>query len=440
MSFRYNAFLLKINILGNSVTSLQSVNGYWYLLIITLGLLIYLVIEAIRHHYYLKKIPIRIHVNGTRGKSSVTSLIAAGLRGGGISTFAKTTGTLPRMIFPDGSEKPIFRIGHTNILEQLKVIRTAVKNQADALVIECMAVHPLLQSLAELKLVKSTHGVLTNARPDHLDVMGPTEEDVALALAGTMPVKGHYFTTENKYINIFKMAAKDRKSVIYHIDPIQVAEITESEIKGFSYAEYKENLALALAVCKDLGVNHDKALKGMWEATPDPGAMSISSIEYKNHFITFANGFAANDPFSTWQLWHNIVMEYGQDKEVVALVNCRNDRRQRSQQIGEAFVGWRQPHRGLVIGSSVQIFLKTLVKKGGDLKIWTEGENWNVQEILDFVISENQNRSHLVIGIANIAGVGLELVDFFNHEAQEKHDRPPNIIDRYRASNRVDIS
>ena len=58
--------------------------------------------ETRRHTRTLRQIPIRIHVNGTRGKSSVTRLIAGGLRAGGIRTVAKTTGTMARLIFPDG--------------------------------------------------------------------------------------------------------------------------------------------------------------------------------------------------------------------------------------------------------------------------------------------------------------------------------------------------
>ena len=42
--------------------------------------------EAAAHRRRLKQIPIRIHVNGTRGKSSVARLIAAGMRSGGIRT------------------------------------------------------------------------------------------------------------------------------------------------------------------------------------------------------------------------------------------------------------------------------------------------------------------------------------------------------------------
>ena len=36
-----------------------------------------------------------VHVNGTRGKSTVCRLIDAGLRAGGVRVFCKTTGTDP---------------------------------------------------------------------------------------------------------------------------------------------------------------------------------------------------------------------------------------------------------------------------------------------------------------------------------------------------------
>src|SRR5687767_2252726 len=107
--------------------------------IFTAILIIYLIAEYLIHSVRLKSIPIRIHVNGTRGKSSVTRLIAGALRERGIKTLAKTTGTLPRMIMADGKEYPIYRPGGANIIEQLRIIDWAVYNNAEALVIECMA-------------------------------------------------------------------------------------------------------------------------------------------------------------------------------------------------------------------------------------------------------------------------------------------------------------
>src|SRR5512143_640452 len=162
------------------------------------GLAAYGVWETRRHQRHVERIPVRVHVNGTRGKSSVTRLIAAGLREGGVRTFAKTTGTMARMILPDGREMDVYRVGRPNIIEQTRIVRRAVEFGAQALVIECMAVLPELQPVAELRLVQSTVGVITNARADHLDVMGPGVDDVALALAETSPRNGHLFTAQRE--------------------------------------------------------------------------------------------------------------------------------------------------------------------------------------------------------------------------------------------------
>src|SRR2546426_6775143 len=95
--------------------------------VLAVGLVGYGVWETRRHQRTLARIPVRVHVNGTRGKSSVTRLIAAGLRASGSRVFAKTTGTLARMILPDGSERDVYRVGRPNIIEQTRIVRRAVE-------------------------------------------------------------------------------------------------------------------------------------------------------------------------------------------------------------------------------------------------------------------------------------------------------------------------
>src|SRR6188768_109659 len=170
--------------------------GSQLLCVLFVALIVWGTFENYRHRQNLKRIRIRIHVNGTRGKSSVTRLIAAALREAGLVTCAKTTGTLARMILPNGREVPIFRPAGANVIEQKRIVAAAVAHGADVLVIECMALQPELQALSEFKLLRATHGVITNARPDHLDVMGPTGADVARALCGMIPPKGRLFTAE----------------------------------------------------------------------------------------------------------------------------------------------------------------------------------------------------------------------------------------------------
>jgi len=130
--------------------------GFWISLGLSALVLVGLHVEWRLHRSALRRIPIRIHVNGTRGKSSVTRLIAAMLRAHGIPTVAKTTGTTSRLILPDGSECPIPRDGPPNIKELITTMRRAAALGARAVVFECMAVSPDLQGVAERRIVRPT--------------------------------------------------------------------------------------------------------------------------------------------------------------------------------------------------------------------------------------------------------------------------------------------
>ena len=174
----------------------------YILMLILVALCCYGIWEYHGHQVRLKRIPMRIHVNGSRGKSSVTRLIAAGLRAGGKRVVGKTTGTLPRIIDPDGREISIKRNQPANIIEQTKILRYIDKMfKPEVLVIECMAVLPEYQWFCENKIVKSQIGVITNCRLDHTNEMGKFREQIAHSLANTIPVNGSLFTSETPASN-----------------------------------------------------------------------------------------------------------------------------------------------------------------------------------------------------------------------------------------------
>lgn len=369
-------------------------------------------LESYFHGRSLHRIPIRIHVNGTRGKSSVTRLIAAGLRAAGLASCAKTTGTLPRMIFPDGSEYPVFRPSRANVIEQLRIVKAAAVARADALVVECMALEPRLQSLCELKLVRATHGVITNARADHLDVMGPTVRDVAKALAGTVPVEGKLFTTEQTQLAVFRQAAHDRNCTLVAIGDEEVTQVTWDHMSGFRHIEHPENVALALRVCADLGVDRDVALRGMWQAQPDPGVMSLYHVDDSAGHITFINGFAANDPDSTGQNWNMVVDRFPGVGKRIALFNCRADRPDRSVQLAEACVRWKPADHYILIGSATQVFARRATAVGLDCRRMTCAERFSTSQLID-TLRMRAGRSAMVMGMGNISGPGFDVVDYF---------------------------
>lgn len=385
---------------------------------ILIGIVILLVVlglfETLRHRRTLNQVPVRIHVNGTRGKSSVTRLIAAGLRAGGIVTCAKTTGTLPRFILPDGRELPVFRPSRPNVIEQIRIVAAAAAARAEVLVLECMALQPNLQWLSENRLVRATHGVITNARADHLDVMGPDEENVAQALAGMMPHKGRFYTADARHWESFAQAARDRDSESVLIDDGEIATVIDAEMARFTYHEHAVNVALALRVCADLGVERHVALRGMWGARPDAGAMTEHVIDFFGRTLVFVNGFAANDPESTNQIWSMAIDRYPDVDTRIALVNCRADRADRSHQLGRGCRDWIPPSRIVLMGTGTYLFARAAAKAGVNPDQLIFAEDTRIDEIFETVVALCGRRA-LIMGMGNIGGQGLEVVRYFRN-------------------------
>lgn len=382
------------------------------LLIVGLG-----VVEYRVHARKLASIPIRIHVNGTRGKSSVVRLIAAALRAHGLRVYAKTTGSLARLITADGTEFPVYRPGTTNVIEQLRILAIAAREGADAVVMECMALQPALQSLCELEMVRSTHGVICNAWPDHLDVMGPTERDVALALLGTCPVGGTLFTAERDHLPLFESVCAERGSELVAVGIESATEIRDEEMARFSYLEHRENVALALAVARSLGVPRQVALDGMLRASPDAGALREFELDFFGRQVAFVNGFAANDPIATERIWNLTLARHPEARTRIMVINCRLDRPDRSRQLGEALPHWPLADRYFLVGSGTYTLARTAVASGLNSTLLTPLEGERPAIIFEDILGAC-GRTAVVMGAGNIADVGFELLRYFRNRAR----------------------
>ncbi|MGE5176342.1 MAG: poly-gamma-glutamate synthase PgsB [Hyphomicrobiales bacterium] len=380
--------------------------------LLIVGLTAYGVAESRRHASNLARIPVRVHVNGTRGKSSVTRLIAAGLRSGRRRVFAKTTGTMARMIFPDGSEVEVFRVGRANVIEQTRIVRRAVEERAEVLVIECMAVAPELQPLTEERLVRSTLGVITNVRADHLDVMGPTVEDAARVLAQTLPRGGVAFTAERALSSILEAEARRRGCALTIAD---ADSVRPDEIERFSYIEHAENVALALAVCAQLGVPRAPALEAMIAAPPDPGALRRHLVRVGSKEITFVNAFAANDPDSTRLIWERLGLDRAEPGvRRIVLANCRADRLQRSEQIATLVASGLNADHVVLSGEGTAAVAFRAVREGLDPSHLTDLGGRSAEQVFERVVALVERRG-IVVGIGNIVGLGEEIVLHFEN-------------------------
>ncbi|MDQ0555136.1 poly-gamma-glutamate synthase PgsB/CapB [Paeniclostridium ghonii] len=365
--------------------------------------------EQIKQKKNVAKIPIRVNVNGIRGKSTVTRMITAVITEAGYKTIGKTTGTAARMIYWFDEEEEIIKRKPqgANISEQLRVIDKAAKLDAEALVCECMAVNPEYQEVFQCKMLQATIGVIVNVLEDHMDVMGPTLDQVAQAFTTTIPYNGYLVTVDGMYTEYFKRIAKERNTKVIVADN---SKISEDFLSKFDYMVFPENVSLALAVGEALGIDKEICLRGMLNAHPDPGAMRITSIGGDSLNSYFVNGFAANDPQSTLKIWERVLeMEYDSQNPIVVM-NCRPDRVDRTKQFADDVLPHMQIGTLISIGGITEP-ITTAFNNGklSNVSTYLDLENASTSEIMEKIYPLLQDT--LVYGIGNIHGSGEPFIE-----------------------------
>lgn len=394
---------------------------YCVLVVSCTALLIAGVVEQRRHNANLAQIPVRVLVNGIRGKSSITRLCAGALRGGDLLTVAKTTGTAARFIHPDATEEPVYRkFGIANVVEQIGIVRRAAAYRPHALVIECMAVMPALQEINQSKLIQSSIGVLCNVREDHLAEMGPTLDDVARSLSRSMPVGGVCVTAEQDRFAILAEEAAARDCELVYADP---ESVTDEELRGFSWFTFKENVAIALKVAELLGVDRETALRGMYDAPPDPGVLSVERYRTpEGKRLRFANVFAANDPASTLMNVNQLLDLGAVHRPLHVLINCRPDRVERNGQMGE-IVPELAPDQVFVIGHPAKSAIDAIPAQWRDRAVDLGGDRRDPDALLTEILGRLGPDSSLV-AIGNIHGQGELLLERLAELAPDEDPAP----------------
>lgn len=247
-----------------------------------LALLLAGVIENRLHQRALAKIPLRILVNGTRGKTTVTRMAASALNAAGLRTYAKTTGSEARRILPDGSETEYRKRRIVTMMEQLPFVRLAARGKADAIVVECMALRVENQRLMAEKLIRPHYVLMTNAYVDHIEEIGKTEEE-------TVRVLSQSFTDEAVVI------AHDRRFGEYAGRLIVPScQVDASAFQDCPYPVHAENVQLVLALAQELNIPQETVLRAIRNVKPDIGMYKELRLKH----LCVRNAFAANDPTS----------------------------------------------------------------------------------------------------------------------------------------------
>lgn len=337
-----------------------------------------------------------IHVNGTRGKSTVVRLIDAGLRAGGMRVVSKVTGTVPTVLTIDGDACPIRRRGRPNIREQVRTLLYAYREKADVLVVECMALDKKLQFVSQHRMLEADIGVITNVRADHLDVMGPSLVDVCRALSHTIPERGILFTAETGFYAELKKTADSLMTEIRHIKDVP----EEKDYESVSLDIYPANVELAVAVCAHLGVPRAVALHGMKNYKRDPFAAALYRLPSGTLFI---NALSANDPESSRVIWQRVKEAHCNDNpHLVVIINSRRDRPERTFEM-MSLAASLKPSSVWLLGATVNLMLKkhqipyTVYKDVRELPLETLGEH------------------SIVLAIGNVAVHGNLLIEHIQH-------------------------
>lgn len=364
--------------------------------------------EQIKHQKNIDSIPVRININGIRGKSTVTRLITGIVTEAGYKTVGKTTGTSARMIYWfTEEEKPIVRRPEgPNIGEQRRVVKEAARLQAEALVSECMAVNPDYQITFQEKMIQANIGVIVNVLEDHMDVMGPTLDEVAEAFLATIPYKGHLITIDGPYLEYFKTVAAKRRTKVIVADN---SRITDEFLRKFDYMVFPDNASLALAVAEALDIPEEVAFRGMLNAHPDPGAMRITQFGDPKAPAFLVNGFAANDAASTLRIWERVgEIGYSVDSPIV-IMNCRPDRVDRTEQFARDVLPYIKTDILVLIGETTSPIMDAYNEgKIPAKEIW-DLEGHSTEEIFNKLRPELHNR--MIYGVGNIHGAAEPLIE-----------------------------
>ncbi|MCH8613973.1 poly-gamma-glutamate synthase PgsB [Arsenicicoccus dermatophilus] len=369
----------------------------------------------------------RLHVNGIRGKSTVTRLMAGVLREGGYVTVAKTTGSAARVISPNGHETPIARRGAATINEQIDVVAEHVQPDVEALVIECMAVRPLYQEYAQEFMVRSDITVITNVRLDHQEEMGETLEEIADSLSRTIPRNGILVTAEDRPHLRERLArnAAERGSTLIYADP---AQVTDDDMRGFDYLQFRDNVATGLEIARLLGIPREVAIRGMWKSVPDVGVVRLRTYDILGKRILWVPMFAANDRESVILTFANLKPVFPEGAPVIGVLNNRHDRGRRAElfahMVPDDLAGYLD--HVITFGAYEETVTATMVERGYDRdRIHHLGETVqpSLEEILSTIAGLVPGEEGVLVGMINIHTDQAELlIEHFAHLLGDRSD------------------
>jgi poly-gamma-glutamate synthase PgsB/CapB len=370
--------------------------GLWVLMMLVMAG------ERYLHERNLRRIPLRITVSGTRGKTTVVRMLASVMREAGHRVMAKTTGSEAMYILPDGSEEPVFRRGRVSIMEQKKLVARAARLNSDCLIAEIMSIRPENHAVETRTLIRPGVTLLTNFRADHLNVSGPKTEEVARLHGNDLNPGSRLIIPASEVHPVIREKAMEAGVEI-------IEGITDSGIPDAWGQPVADHIALVRAASRELGISDATIEKGILNAKMDIGRPRIFRMEGMNGPVWFVSTFAANEPVSTVMMMDRVLAIPGIGQATpVALLCLRRDRPERSQQ----WLRWLMTdgkdrfEKICVIGPHAPLFTRK-IRNAIPLD---QPRNPKDAELITRQLTELVGGQAVVFGLANLAGTGKEMI------------------------------
>lgn len=393
-------------------------------------------LERVSYNRKLANLKIRIYVNGIRGKSTVTRLIAGVLREAGLQTVGKTTGSAAMVLLPNGDEVPIVRRSSATIMELFNIAKQYVKEDTEAIVFETMALFPANQTASQELLVKGNINVITNVREDHQDVMGESLEEIADTMSLMVPYNGTLVTAEDRphLRDRLRQNAEKRGSQLVYAD---ASRVTDKDLAGFNYLSFRENIAIGLAIADILGIPRSTAMRGMWNARPDVGVVHIQHTKWKGKEIVWIPLFAVNDRESTIISVDALKPYYKADATRFGILNNRYDRADRALRFASIAAKDLGMNYYLTFGAYESQVTDRMMELGMEReRIINLGFSVNptLEQIFDKIVSLTAGDQAVLIGLVNIHTPQAELLlEYFHHRPDSPvHVHPEQAWEAYR--------
>ncbi|MFC1554617.1 poly-gamma-glutamate synthase PgsB [candidate division KSB1 bacterium] len=375
------------------------------LLITTALLLIYLIAEKILLEKWIRSVPLRISVTGTRGKSTVVRLLASVFRENGFRVLAKVTGSSPVYIMPDGEETAIKRRGMVTILEQKKLLKKAADLKAEVLISEIMSIHPENHYVESQKMIKPDKVIVTNFRKDHISALGETVDGIAAVYSLDVPSDSKVFIHDKEMNPAFESALNNISANIVSVKTGDLSNFIKPGMLDFS-----ENLELVSAVCRESNIGEEVISGAISKTLKNTDELNIWEMDKNEEkgCAYFVQGFSINDPESTMLAINKIVEVFpGRKNEITGLLILRSDREERTKQWLDFLQDGNNSvfKRIFVIGKYADIFKRKL----NNVDVIRSGDPAKIMQFLD----EKTGTNEIVFGFGNYVGTGKELTDYW---------------------------